>query len=254
MSYVSESLPTVKCEGKTKVEIFRDGKPECKDLVFECLKVKKVFDEFVLKDCVEGIKLQVCGNPHGGEISPLLILRNCKLSNVEIKDASSDGDKRLRFSGKCCCDLFGKDRKGNIIRIEVLDVPKGTNLSEGAGGELCFSFNVRRTYPNTRNEDFERLIHFLDQGRFELQCLGEAIIDEDNNTIENSILVTSLGVFVAIKFDAEVQLCVPVLGYCKIEEDVSPVDINFCDEFEFEEIPSFNPPQLGMANIPRCDD
>ena len=130
-------------------------------------------------------------------------------------------------------------------------MPEGTNLSEGPCGELCFKFSVRRTYPNTSDENFERLLHFLDQGRFELQCLGEAIIDEENNTTSGEILVTNLGAFIAVKFDAEVQLCVPVLGYCKIEEDVAPIDVDFCEEFEMEDIPSFNPPQLGVS-IPPC--
>lgn len=250
MSYANGTLPTVTCAGKTKVDINKDGQMECADLFFECIKVKKVFDEFVLKDCVEGIKFQVCGEPCGGEIEPALILRNCKLSNVEIKDVSTATEKRLKFSGKCCCDVFGKDSKGNIIRMEVLDVPEGTNLSAGSCGELCFTFSVRRTYPDTTDENFENLIHFLDQGRFELQCLAEAVIDEENNTVRGGILITNLGIFVAIKFDAEVQLCVPVLGYCKIEEDISPIDVSFCEEFEFEEVPSFNPPQLGMPIPP----
>lgn len=244
------TLPTVLCAGTTKVEVKTGGTTEFKELIFECIKVKKVFDEFVLRDCVEGIKFKVCGNPHGDVIEPTLILKNCKLSNVEIKDVSTNTDKRLKFSAKCCCDVFGKDARGNIIRLEVLDVPEGTNLSEGPGGELCFTFSVRRTYPNVTDENFERLLHFLDQGRFELQCLGEAIIDEENNTTTGEILITNLGVFVAIKFDAEVQLCVPVLGYCAIEEDVAPIDVDFCEEFEFEDIPSFNPPQLGVPVPP----
>ena len=250
MQNANVTLPTVVCAGTTRVEVDVCGKTECKDLVFECLKVKKVFDEFVLRDCVEGIKFKVCGEPFGDTIQPVLILKNCKLSNVEIRDASTNTDKRLRFSGRCCCNVFGKDKRGNIIRLEVLDVPEGTNLSEGAGGELCFTFSVRRTYPKTTEENFERLLHFLDQGRFELQCLGEAILDEDNNITTGEILVTNMGVFVAIKFDAEVQLCVPVLGYCAIEEDTAPIEINFCEEFEFEDVPSFNPPQLGMPSPP----
>ena len=250
MQNANVTLPTVLCAGTTKVEVCEGGRTEYKDLVFECLKVKKVFDEFVLRDCVEGIKFKVCGEPFGGNIEPALILRNCKLSNVEIKDASTNTDKRLKFSAKCCCDVFGKDCRGKIIRLEVLDVPEGTNLSEGPCGELCFTFTVRRTYPNATTENFESLLHFLDQGRFELQCLGEAVIDEENNTTIGEILVTNLGVFIAIKFDAEVQLCVPVLGYCAIEEDVAPIDINFCEEFEFEDVPSFNPPQLGVPVPP----
>ncbi len=244
------TLPTVLCAGTTKVEVNVGGRTESKDLIFECIKVKKVFDEFVLRDCVEGIKFKVCGDPHGGEIVPSLILRNCKLSNVEIKDVSSNTEKRLKFSAKCCCDVFGKDERGHIIRLEVLDVPEGTNLSEGPGGELCFTFSVRRTYTNVTEENFERLLHFLDQERFELQCLGEAMIDEDNNRTTGEILITNLGAFIAIKFDAEVQLCVPVLGYCAIEEDVAPIEVNFCEEFEFEDVPSFNPPQLGMPIPP----
>lgn len=250
MSNCNVALPTVLCAGTTTVEVKVDGKTVSKDLIFECLKVKKIFDEFVLRDCVEGIKFKVCGEHHGETIEPALILKNCKLSNVEIKDVSTSTDKRLKFSAKCCCDVFGKDSKGNIIRLEVLDVPEGTNLSEGPCGELCFTFSVRRTYPNVTDENFEKLLHFLDQGRFELQCLGEAIIDEENNTTCGEILVTNLGAFIAIKFDAEVQLCIPVLGYCAVEEDVAPIDVNFCEEFEFEDIPSFNPPQLGMPIPP----
>ncbi|HOR86168.1 MAG TPA: hypothetical protein PLL98_06740 [Bacillota bacterium] len=250
MTLQNITLPTVLCAGTTKVEVNICGKTECKDLVFECLKVKKVFDEFVLRDCVEGIKFQVCGNPHKDTIEPALILRNCRLSNVEIKNVSTNTDKRLKFSAKCCCDVFGKDSRGNIIRLEVLDVPEGTNLSAGSSGELCFTFSVKRTYHNTTDENFERLVHFLDQGRFELQCLGEALIDEDNNTTTGEILVTNLGVFIAIKFDAEVQLCIPVLGYCSIEEDITPIEVNFCEEFEFEDVPSFNPPQLGVPTPP----
>jgi len=244
------TLPTVCCTGTTKLDVWSHGKCECRELVFECLKVKKVFDEFVLRDCVEGIRFQVCGRPHGDEIEPTLILRNCKLSNVEIKDASSGSDKRLKFSGKCCCDVFGKDSRGNIIRLEVLEVPEGTNLSAGPCGELCFSFNVRRTYPCVPDPNFESLLHFLDQGRFELQCLGEAMIDPENNEVTGEILVTNLGAFLAIKFDAEVQVCVPVLGYCKIDEEEAPIDVSFCEEFEMECIPSFNPPQLGMPTPP----
>ncbi len=250
MTVPNASLPTVLCAGTTRLEIKTGGSTECKDLFFECLKVKKVFDEFVLRDCVEGIKFKVCGNPHGDIIKPALILKNCKLSNVEIKDVSTNSDKRLKFSAKCCCDVFGKDAKGNIIPLEVLDVPEGTNLSEGPCGELCFKFSVRRSYPNVTEENFERLLHFLDQGRFELQCLGEAVIDEENNTTTGEILVTNLGAFIAVKFDAEVQLCVPVLGYCQIEEDVAPIDVDFCEEFEMEDIPSFNPPQLGVPIPP----
>jgi len=244
------TLPTVPCTGTAKVDVWSHGRCECKELVFECLKVKKVFDEFVLRDCVEGIRFQVCGRPHGDTIEPILILRNCKLSNVEIKDASNSVDKRLKFSGKCCCDVFGKDSRGNIIRLEVLEVPDGTNLSAGPCGELCFSFSVRRTYPCVPDPSFESLLHFLDQGRFELQCLGEAVIDPENNEVTGEILVTNLGIFVAIKFDAEVQVCVPVLGYCKIEEDEAPIDVSFCEDFECECIPSFNPPQLGMPHYP----
>lgn len=254
MTNKNATLPTVICAGTTKVEVCIGGKSECKELVFECIKVKKVFDEFVLRDCVEGIKFQVCGKPHGEMIEPVLILKNCKLSNVEIKDVSTNTDKRLKFSGKCCCDVFGKDSKGEIIRLEVLDVPKGTNLSEGPCGELCFTFSVRRTYHNTTDENFESLLHFLDQGRFELQCLGEALIDEENNTVTGEILVTNLGAFIAVKFDAEVQLCVPVLGYCALEEDVAPIDVDFCEEFEMEDIPSFNPPQLGVPIPPYTVD
>lgn len=249
MTICNTGLPTVPCVGTTKVEVKVGGRTECKELVFECIKVKKVFDEFVLKDCVEGIKFQVCGNPHGDTILPTLVLRNCKLSDVEIKDVSTECDKRLKFSGKCCCDVFGKDPKGNLIRLEVLEVPESTNISAGHRGELCFRFNVRRTYPYVSEENFKSLLHFLDQERFELQCFSEAIIDEENNRTSGDILVTNLGMFVAIKFDAEVQLCVPVLGYCKLEEAIVPVEMDFCEEFEMEEVPSFNPPQLGMPII-----
>jgi len=244
------------CTGKTKVDIYKNGQIErCEDLIFECLKVKKVFDEFVLKDCVEGIKFKVCEEPYGGTILPTLILRNCKLSNVEIKDVSTSTEKRLKFSGKCCCDVFGKDAKGNIIALEVLHVPEGTSLSAGSRGELCFTFSIRRSYPLTNEENFNSLIHFLDQGRFELQCLSEAIIDDENNTVENGILNTNLGAFVAVKFDAEVQLCVPVLGYCKLEEAESPIDVTFCEEFEMSDnIPDFNPPQLGAPQTPLNGD
>lgn len=254
MTVPNVSLPTVLCTGTTKVEVWKHGKSESKELVFECLKVKKVFDEFVLRDCVEGIRFQVCGRPHGGTIEPTLILRNCKLSNVEIRDVSTGNDKRLKFSGKCCCDVFGKDSRGDIIRLEVLEVPEGTNLSAGPCGELCFTFNVRRTYPNVPESNFRSLLHFLDQGRFELQCFGEAMIDPDNNDVTGEILVTSLGAFIAIKFDAEVQVCVPVLGYCKIEEEEAPIEDTFCEEFEMESIPSFNPPQLGMPTPPYNGD
>lgn len=250
MQNANFTLPTVLCAGTTSVEVNVGGRTESRNLVFECLKVKKVFDEFVLRDCVEGIKFKVCGEPCGGAIRPALILKNCRLSNVEIKDVSTCTDKRLKFSARCCCNVYGKDSRGNIIKLEVVDVPDGTNISEGPGGELCFTFNVRRTYPNATEENFKKLLHFLDQGRFELQCLGEAIIDEENNTITGDILVTNLGIFVAIKFDAEVQLCVPVLGYCAIEEDTAPIDVSFCEEFEFEDIPSFNPPQLGVPVPP----
>ncbi|MGE5631232.1 MAG: hypothetical protein ACM3TR_09080 [Caulobacteraceae bacterium] len=248
------SLPTILCTGTTTVTVKVDGQTQTKDLFFECLKVKKVFDEFVLRDCVEGIKFKVCGVPCDTTIEPQLILRNCQLSNVEIKNVSTAEEKRLRFSGKCCCEVFGKDQKGKIVRLEVLDVPEGTHLSAGPGGELCFSFSVRRTYPNATEENFEKLIHFLEQGRFELQCLGEAVIDEENNTVKNDILVTNLGAFIAIKFDAEVQVCVPVLGYCSIEEEIGPEEITFCEEFEFEDIPSFNPPQLGVPVPPYNGD
>ena len=100
MTVPNASLPTVLCAGTTRLEVKTGGSTECRDLFFECIKVKKVFDEFVLRDCVEGIKFKVCGNPHGDIIKPALILKNCKLSNIEIKDVSTNSDKRLKFSAK----------------------------------------------------------------------------------------------------------------------------------------------------------
>ena len=57
---------------------------------------------------------------------------------------------------------------------------------------------MRRLYPSASQEAFERLLHFVDKGVFELQCLGEAIIDEENNEFTDSTLLTSIGIFVAI--------------------------------------------------------
>ncbi len=243
-------LPTVPCTGKTVVNVITEYGCAERDLIFECIKVKKVFDEFALRDCVEGVRFELCRDPHGGQIEPQLVLRNCTLCDVDIRDISNGTEKRLRFSGKVCCEVYGKDCKGNIIRMRVIDLPCNSgNLSIGPDGELCFNFSVRREYPDATEENFRSLIHFLDQERFELQAFMEAVIDEDNNETSNEFLVTSLGVFLAIKFDAEVQLCVPVLGYCEIEE-VVPIEENFCERFEFEGIPSFNPAQLDKAISP----
>jgi len=245
-------LKTVECKGKIPVQIINGTDlTSCPEfLTLECLKVKKVFDEFALRDCVEGIKFELCQPPRGGSIQPTLILRHCKISDVEIKDVSTNGMKMLKFSGKCCCEVFGKDERGNIIRMRVIDIPDcHTNLSIGEDGELCFRFSVRREYPDATTENFNNLIHFLDEGRFELQCFVEAVIDEMNSDTECELLVTNIGVFLAVKFDAEVQVCVPVLGYCEIEE-VLPIEDSFCERFEFENLPSFNPAQLDKAITP----
>lgn len=243
-------LPTVECKGKIPVDIINGKESRCQEyLTLECLKVKKVFDEFALRDCVEGIKFELDCVPRGGFIEPTLILRHCKVCDVEIKDVSTNGTNALRFSGKCCCDVFGKDERGNIIKMRVVDIPDcTTNLSIGEDGELCFRFNVRREYPEACEENFENLLHFLDEGRFELQCFSEAVIDEMNNETDSELLVTNLGIFVAIKFDAEVQVCVPVLGYCKIVDEILPIEDSFCERFEYEfELPSFNPAQLDAS-------
>jgi hypothetical protein len=246
-------LKTVECKGKIPVQIIGNGaESACPEfLTFECLKVKKVFDEFALRDCVEGVKFELDSVPRGGSIEPTLVLKHCKLCDVEIKDVSSNTMRMLKFSGKCCCDVFGKDQKGNLIRMRVVDIPDcNTNLSIGECGELCFRFSVRREYPYATCENFKNLLHFLDEGRFELQCFSEAVIDELNNETDCELLVTNLGVFLAVKFDAEVQVCVPVLGYCEIEE-ILPIEDSFCERFEMEfDLPSFNPAQLDRAITP----
>ena len=87
--------------------------------------------------------------------------------------------------------------------------------------------------------------HFLDQ-----ECLAEcleAIIDEENNTT-SKYFVTNLGVIG--RFDAEVQL-VFLSGILQDRRGCSFIDVDFCEEFEMEDIPSFNPPQLGVS-IPPC--
>lgn len=243
-------LPTVPCKGKTVVEVVTEHGSHCKDLIFECVKVKKVFDEFALRDCVEGIKFELDTCSHDTKIQPELVLRNCRLCDAEIKDISSCNEKKLKFSGKCCCEVYGKDMHGDLIRMRVIDLPCSDYLSIGPDGELCFSFNVRREYPDATRRNFKNLVHFLDEKRFELQCFMEAVIDEDNNESTGEFLVTNIGVFLAIKFDAEVQLCIPVLGYCEIEE-VIPIEESFCERFETEfDLPSFNPAQLDKAVQP----
>lgn len=225
-------------------------------LFYECIKVKKVFDEFGLRHCIEGIVFELDCNPVGGTIAPTLILRNCKPCESTIQDISKRNCngaievKRLRFSGKCCCQVFGKDESGNIIRMRPVCVPENNNFSIGPDETLCINFSVRRTYdePNSISDaDFERLLHFLEEGRFELQCMTEAVIDEENNTSFENRLETSLGAFLVVKFDTEVQLCVPVLGYCFVEEIEEDIDEDFCENFDNESefpFPDFNPPQL----------
>lgn len=245
-------LPTVPCKGKTVVEVITEHGKHDKDLIFECVKVKKVFDEFALRDCVECIKFEL-ERCHDTEIHPVLVLRNCKVCDSEVKDISNGHEKKLKFSGKCCCDVYGKDRKGNLVRMRVIDMPCSDFLSIGPDGELCFCFNVKREYPHATKENFKNLLHFLDEKRFELQCFIEAVIDEDNNVSNGEYLTTNLGAFLAVKFDAEVQLCIPVLGYCEIEE-VIPIEESFCEKFETEfDLPSFNPAQLDKPIHPyRC--
>jgi len=243
-------LPTIPCSGSINLLVQTECGPQSRDFILECLKVKKVFDEFALRDCVEGIKFELDSVPHGGIIQPTLVLRHCKISDVEIRDVSTNNMYMLKFSGKCCCDVFGKDSRGHLIKMRVVDIPdNNTNLSIGEDGELCFRFSVKRNYPDTNQENFNNLLHFLDEGRFELQCFSEAVIDEMNNETDCELLVTNLGVFIAIKFDAEVQVCVPVLGYCEIEECL-PIEESFCERFEYECLPSFNPPQLDKAITP----
>lgn len=243
-------LPTIPCTGSISVTVQTETGPQSRNLILECLKVKKVFDEFALRDCVEGIKFELDSVPKGGVIQPVLILKHCRICDVEIKDISTNCMKALKFSGKSCCDVFGKDEKGHIIKMRVVDIPEcNTNLSIGEDGELCFRFNVRREYPDATRENFNNLLHFLDEGRFELQSFSEAVIDELNNETDCELLVTNLGIFVAIKFDAEVQVCVPVLGYCEVEE-ILPIEDSFCERFEFENLPSFNPAQLDIAITP----
>lgn len=247
-------LPQVECTGTINL----DGAA----LFKECVKVKKVFDEFVLRDCVEGIELELDEKykDFRGFIEPTLILKDCKILNPQIKDASvrngvnngGSSGNRLRFSGRCCCKVFAKDTEGNIIGLKVKNIPSGCALSKGPDGELCFNFNVRRFYPGASQENFERLLHFIDKGVFELQCLTEAIIDEENSEFTDSTLLTNLGMFVAIKLDAEVQLCIPVFGYCQITDECERPTEDFCDNFELLDIPDFNPPQVDDID-PYCD-
>jgi len=247
-------LPQVECTGSITqgdITVYR-----------ECIKVKKVFDEFVLRECVEGIEFEVDEKDQGykGWIEPTLILRDAKIINPKIKDACRYkgsnagngvmGDRRLRFSGTCSFKVYAKDFKGHIIRLKVKNVPSGSPLSKGPDGELYFNFSVRRIYPGASEETFERLLHFVDQEAFELQCLGEALIDEENNEISDCTLLTNLGIFVAIKFDAEVQLCIPVFGYCEITDECTAED--FCGNFDLLDIPDFNPPQIDDID-PYCD-
>ncbi len=231
-------LPEVQCRGTFAIgstTVYR-----------ECVKVKKVYDEFVLRECVDGIEFEAegCGENASFAIKPTLILRRCDIINPQISDASTKYLKRLRFSGRCCCHVYAKDENNNIIKLKVKSVPPGTALSKGPGGELCYSFNVRREYPGVKREAFERMLHFVDQQRFKLECMEEAIIDEENNQFVNGVLLTSLGIFLAVKFDAEVQLCIPVIGYCQLTDECSEED--FCGNFEAEDIPNFNPPQLSF--------
>ena len=252
------SLPTVLCTGKSSIDVTTGGTTVSKDLFFECIKVKKVFDEFGLRDCIEGIEFELFKEPAGGEIDPALILKHCTLRDVMIADVSRRTptgeliEKRLRFSGKCCCDVFGKDAYGDIIRMKVVDIPGTSRFSIGHDGELCYSFSVRRAYnaPNSiSDEDFERLIHFIEERRFELQCLSEAIIDEENNEVVGDRLITNLGIFLVVKFDTEVQLCIPVLGYCDVIEDIQEEE-TFCEDvFPLIEFPELNPPQLTDATV-----
>lgn len=251
-------LPTVLCSGKSSIDVTVGETTISKNLFFECIKVKKVFDEFGLRDCVEGIEFEVEEICNGGTIDPILILRNCMISNVSITDASLRSpigaiiEKRLRFAGTCCCDVYGKNQKGRIVKLDVTSIPPGTKFSIGADGSLCFSFVIRREYtsPNTiSDEDFERLLHFIDEGRFELQCISEAIIDDENNEVVGGTLVTNLGLFIVVKLDTEVQLCIPTLGYCEVFEDVQGEE-NFCaDIFPLIDFPDVNPPQLQDETI-----
>ena len=234
------SLPQVNCTGSLTIDDIT--------LFSECIRVRKIFDEFVLRECIEGIVLEVRDNPEGFNlaIEPMLILRNCSIINPSISDASINTEKRLRFAGRCCCQVFARDTNNNIIRLNVTSVPAGSSFSIGADGELCFNFNVRRAYPEATETEFDRLLHFVDQQSFALICLSEAIIDDENNQFTDGVLVTSLGMFVAIKFDAEVQLCIPVYGYCEIEEGT--IDNGFCEDFGSVALPNFNPPQLNDLN------
>ncbi|MCK9217408.1 MAG: hypothetical protein M0P77_05765 [Firmicutes bacterium] len=230
------ALPEVQCTGSllmNETEVFK-----------ECVKVKKVFDEFVLRECIDGIEFETDGCPenYSSVINPMLILRHCKILNQQISDASINSQKRLRFAGKCCTQVYAKDENNNIIKLKVKSIPSGTKLSKGHNGELCFNFGVKRVYPDANQETFDRLVHFIEQENFELQCLAESIIDEENNQVNNGVLTTGLGIFVAIKFSAEVQICIPVFGYCQITDECT--DDDFCDSFELEDIPNFNPPQL----------
>lgn len=234
---------------KTQVDIKLSEHCYKKHHTYECITVNKVFDEFVLRECVGGIKFEVCGGHQDVEIDPVLVLRNCSMSHTCIKNASSKKEKRLRLSGKCCCEVFGKDQHGHLIRLKVVEIPCNSKLSIGNGGELCFNFNARREYPNASCETFNEFIHFLDEGRFELRCFGEALIDVENNNITDGHIVLNLGIFLAVKLVAEVQLCIPVLGYCKLEE---AVENDFCEDFEKENMPSFNPLQLNKDCHKSC--
>jgi hypothetical protein len=245
-------LPIKECFGKLIVPAF-DPYSEPTELFFECIKVKKVFDEFGLRECVEGITFTLATAPVGGTIQPQLILRECFLSDPVISNATVQTgcnpciiSRRLRFSGKCCCEVFGKDQAGNIIRMIPTSIPAGTKFSIGPNGELCESFNVRRDYDDFLTFSpaaFDNLLHFIDEGRFELQCLSEAEIDPDNNVANGTTLITNLGMFKVVKFDTEVQLCVPVLAYCEVNETTEPGD--FCDDFNRNKpFPDFNPEQL----------
>jgi hypothetical protein len=245
-------LPIKECFGKLIVPAI-DPYSEPTELFFECIKVKKVFDEFGLRDCVEGITFTLAKPPVGGVINPQLILKDCFLGDQVISNATTTiggvTNRRLRFSGTCCCEVFGKDQAGNIIHMIPTSIPSGTKFSIGLNGELCYHFSVRRDYddplmfPNFSDVAFDNLLHFIDEGRFELQCLSEAVIDPDNNVVNGTTLITNLGTFKVVKFDTEVQLCVPVLAYCQVNETNQIGD--FCEDFnEHAPFPPFNPAQL----------
>jgi hypothetical protein len=241
-------LPIKDCFGKLLIPSL-DPYVDPTELFFECIKVKKVFDEFGLRDCVEGITFTLEEAPIG-EIDPVLILKNCVLENPTISNATTViggvTKRRLRFSGMCCCEVFGKDQAGNIIRMIPTSIPPGTKFSIGPTGDLCYTFSVRRDYDNLADFSptaFDQLIHFIEEGRFELQCLSEAVIDPDNNVVNGTTLITNLGTFKVVKFDTEVQLCVPVLAYCEVSE-IGQLG-SFCEDFNLNvPFPDFNPEQL----------